>query len=319
MSCPDGVQCYEDQKRRRGLLLFGLMILVFIVLSGFSFLNSRGQVTPDEIQFGRYEAEAGKKVFQAYNCMGCHTMVGNGAYFAPDLTDIYDTAGPAWLAAFLPSAGGWPTEGAVKLQLANADIRADAGVTTIEEYYEKFPGAKERIQRRGGQDTTMPNLPFQADDVGNLIAYLKYTSAMDTEGWPPEIRTGSLARRLQLAHGGNAQPHLITEEDEPSAELTLEEIGRNVARNTGCMACHATDSSDKVGPGWGGLYNSTVTLTDNTTVKADEIYLARSITNPNDEIVQGYTKGIMPSYADLLTADEISAIVAYLRSLEDNQ
>ncbi len=33
---------------------------------------------------------AGKKVWQKYNCINCHTILGNGAYFGPDLTKVTD-------------------------------------------------------------------------------------------------------------------------------------------------------------------------------------------------------------------------------------
>src|SRR5574337_1517713 len=76
---------------------------------------------PSPIGFGRYK-EAGQ-----VRPAGSHTMVGNGAYLGPDLTGEYKRVGPAWLAAFLPSAGGWPTTGAVRAQLLDPDQQADTG------------------------------------------------------------------------------------------------------------------------------------------------------------------------------------------------
>ena len=38
--------------------------------------------------------ELGKLTVQAKNCMNCHTLLGNGAYFAPDLTKAW--LDPAW-------------------------------------------------------------------------------------------------------------------------------------------------------------------------------------------------------------------------------
>ena len=111
MSCKPGELCHEGVKRRRALLVLGLMALIFVALSAVSFLDSRGQAVPAAIEYAGVDAVAGKRVFQAYNCMGCHTIVGNGAYLGPDLTKLYDHTGPAWLAAFLPSAGSWPTSG----------------------------------------------------------------------------------------------------------------------------------------------------------------------------------------------------------------
>jgi len=44
----------------------------------------------------------GKHIFDKNNCMGCHTILGEGAYYAPELTKTYERRGEAWLKAFLP-------------------------------------------------------------------------------------------------------------------------------------------------------------------------------------------------------------------------
>jgi len=323
MSCGDEKNCRESMKRRRALAVFGVMMACFILLSAFSFLGSRGQVTPDKVTYDTHRADDGKRVFQAYNCMGCHTIVGNGSYFAPDLTKTYELTGPAWLAAFLPSAGGWPTEAAVRTQLANPVVASDAGVSNIDEYYAKFPGAKERIDRRGGHKSLMPNLPFQDDEVQRLIAFLKYSSAMDTEGWPPAVRTGSLEKRLALLNGSavvasaNAAPAPAAAVAAPVEAVDPVERGKTLTTDFGCIACHATDTTKLVGPGWGGLYGHEVKLADGNTVTADDAYLAQAIRAPNDQLVEGYSAGLMPVYdAALISDDDLNAIVAYIRSLE---
>ncbi len=71
-----------------------------------------------------------------------------------------------------------------------------------------------------------------------------------------------------------------------------------------------------VGPGWGGLYGSKVSLADGSTVRADDAYLARSILEPDARIVEGYPAGVMPAYDTLLKEDEVNAIVAYSTALE---
>ncbi len=44
----------------------------------------------------------GKHIFDKNNCMGCHTIMGEGAYYAPELTKTYERRGEAWLKVFLP-------------------------------------------------------------------------------------------------------------------------------------------------------------------------------------------------------------------------
>jgi mono/diheme cytochrome c family protein len=324
MSCREGVPCEEGRKRLRAMLALGAMLVLFILLSAFSFLRSRSQVTPDQFHFGAYSANDGRRVFQAYNCMDCHTVVGNGAYFAPDLTEEYRKAGPAWLAAYLPSAGHWPSEAALKVQLADKLIAADAGTSSLEEYYRKFPGARERVTRREG-GSLMPNLPFTQAEVGQLIAYLKYTSAMDTEGWPPKVEAGSLAHRLALAHGQAAAamplsaPTLDASATSASAAAGSDPAGqgKQLADKYGCSGCHSPGTQKLVGPGWGGLYGSKVQLTDGSTVTADDAYLARKILHADTTTVAGYPKGVMPVFAGQLTDKDATTLVAYIHSLEN--
>ncbi len=319
MSCGVGDSSCEKPRRRWALWMLGLMAVIFAALSVFSFLPSRGQVTPDTITYGKYTAGEGKRVFQAYNCMGCHTIVGNGAYLGPDLTEQYAHAGPAWLAAFLPSAGGWPTAAAVRTQLANPEITADAGVDSMDAYLKKFPGAAERIERRGGATSNMPNLPFTKDEVGQLIAFLKYTSAMNTEGWPPKVEVVGFDNRVRLAHGISAATAAPVAATAPAtaapAAADPAALGAQLVKDYGCIACHAADTKRLVGPGWGGLYGSHVKLADGSTVLADDAYIAESIRQPDAKIVESYPAGVMPKYDTLLKEDEVKAIVAYIASL----
>jgi nitric oxide reductase subunit C len=47
------------------------------------------------------EVDRGKRIWEKNNCMGCHTLFGEGAYYAPELTKAYDRRGEAWLRVFL--------------------------------------------------------------------------------------------------------------------------------------------------------------------------------------------------------------------------
>ncbi len=39
----------------------------------------------------------GQKIWTDNNCMGCHTLMGEGAYYAPELTKVYERRGAAWI------------------------------------------------------------------------------------------------------------------------------------------------------------------------------------------------------------------------------
>lgn len=317
MTCAPGKPCQEGLKRRQALAVLTIMAFIFVALSAMSFLDSRGQVVPAEVTYGAHGAVEGKRVFQAYNCMGCHTIVGNGAYLGPDLTNIYDLAGPAWLEAFLPSAGGWPTGPAVQVQLQRPEPAADSGTSTLEAYFERYPAAAERVKRRGGQSTHMPNLAFRPGEVAKLIAFLKYTAAMHNEGWPPKPKVDGLKFALATPMPGvaDAAAGTLSAAVLPAVSEDPAAHGQRIVAELGCVACHAADASKVIGPGWGGLYGSSVALDDGSTIEVDEAYLAESILTPDAHIASGYAAGTMPSYGPLLEEGQIDAIVAYIRSL----
>lgn len=43
----------------------------------------------------------GKHLWDINNCMGCHTLMGEGGYYAPELTLVYKRRGPAFIKAML--------------------------------------------------------------------------------------------------------------------------------------------------------------------------------------------------------------------------
>lgn len=43
----------------------------------------------------------GKHLFDKSNCMGCHTILGEGAYYAPELTKVYENKGEDWIRSML--------------------------------------------------------------------------------------------------------------------------------------------------------------------------------------------------------------------------
>lgn len=43
----------------------------------------------------------GKHLWDRNNCMGCHTLLGEGAYYAPELTKVYERRGPEFIRAML--------------------------------------------------------------------------------------------------------------------------------------------------------------------------------------------------------------------------
>ncbi len=45
----------------------------------------------------------GKHLWETRNCIGCHTLLGEGAYFAPELGNVYTRRGPDFIKAWIKS------------------------------------------------------------------------------------------------------------------------------------------------------------------------------------------------------------------------
>lgn len=102
------------------------------------------------------EAEAmvshGKLTTQAKNCMSCHTLLGNGSYYAPDLTK-------SWLDPM------WGTRGSREEQMVE---------------FLKDPSDK----LHNGIGRRMPKLKITDDEARAVVAFLKWMSTIDTNGFP---------------------------------------------------------------------------------------------------------------------------------------
>ena len=45
--------------------------------------------------------ERGKTIWETRNCIGCHTLLGEGAYFAPELGNVIPRRGPEFVKAWM--------------------------------------------------------------------------------------------------------------------------------------------------------------------------------------------------------------------------
>ena len=94
--------------------------------------------------------------------------------------------------------------------------------------------------------------------------------------------------------------------------------GRSVATQNGCFSCHTVDGQRHIGPSFAGLYGSRVALDDGRTVIANEEYLTRSMMEPLADRVAGFNP-VMPAYRNVLSAEEVGALVELIRSLEHGE
>ena len=93
----------------------------------------------------------GKALWEKNDCIGCHTILGEGAYFAPELGNVYQRRGGEQ--GFKPFFKAW-----IKAQPLN------------------IPGRRQ-----------MPNFHLTDKQIDDLAEFLKWTSKMDNNNWPPNI------------------------------------------------------------------------------------------------------------------------------------
>jgi nitric oxide reductase subunit C len=92
----------------------------------------------------------GKALWEHNNCIGCHTLLGEGAYFAPELGNVYTRFGNS--------------KEAIKAYIQSRPAMGISG-------------------RR-----SMPQFNFSNEELEAIAEFLKYSSEIDAAGWPPNIQ-----------------------------------------------------------------------------------------------------------------------------------
>src|SRR6478736_2415410 len=89
-----------SKSQARAFFLGGTLVtfLTFIGLTVYSFMPKN-----DQTNHGKINARVikGKEIWESNNCMGCHTILGEGGYYAPELTKVIQRRGKDWIAIFL--------------------------------------------------------------------------------------------------------------------------------------------------------------------------------------------------------------------------
>ena len=274
-------------KKQTRLFAIGSSVLAAVAFIGLTIDSHRqfGKLTnADKITT---EVTRGKNVWHKNNCINCHTLFGEGAYFAPDLTKITKQRGEAYLTAYLRDPS---------------------------KFYD------ETRHRR-----LMPKQDLSETDITDLIAFLDWVSNVDNQGWPPRPTMVTGAKQpAPTAPPANAGTAAATPGDENPIALG-EKIFRNAA--PACTACHSISPGVVMaGPSLAGLASRTTSLLASGEYKgkAKDVagYIHEAIIEPSAHIVPGpmfSANGVsfMPTtYAKDLTPAQIDQLAAYLSSLK---
>jgi nitric oxide reductase subunit C len=131
-----------------GGTLFFLVVFIALVAQSHAYVLSTSS-HPRNITAS---VAAGKHVWEKHSCINCHTILGEGAYFAPELGNVWKRYG-----------GEDDPEGARE---------------TLKAWFAAQPtGIPGRRQ--------MPQFNLTDQELDNVIDFLKWTSEVDAQNWPP--------------------------------------------------------------------------------------------------------------------------------------
>jgi nitric oxide reductase subunit C len=102
--------------------------LIFIGLTVYSLSPSKDQTNHQKIT---PEVVRGKEIWETNNCMGCHTILGEGAYYAPELTKVVERKGAPLIKAILQSPIPWEPNGRKMVAYKMSDEDADAMIAYL--------------------------------------------------------------------------------------------------------------------------------------------------------------------------------------------
>ena len=128
--------------------LFFILIFVGLTIHSHRYIvtTSTDKATLTE------EVAAGKRVWEHNACINCHTILGEGAYFAPELGNVMTRWG--------------------------VEDDPEAAFETLKAWMDAMPtGIEGRRQ--------MPNFDLTEEEYRNLSDFLLWTNKIKTQNWPP--------------------------------------------------------------------------------------------------------------------------------------
>ncbi len=113
-------------KSQARTFFLGGTVVTFAIFLGLSW-NSLSNAVPKQTHEENLTEQVvrGKHLWESNNCMGCHTIFGEGAYYAPELTKVIDRRGEPFVKAVLTSKAPWAPNGRKMVAYGFSDNDAD--------------------------------------------------------------------------------------------------------------------------------------------------------------------------------------------------
>jgi nitric oxide reductase subunit C len=128
--------------------LFFILIFVGLTVHSHIYIVERSTAAVPLTE----EVAAGKFVWERHTCINCHSLLGEGAYYAPELANVMTRWGVA----------GDP----------------DAAFEILKAWMESQPSQIEGRRQ-------MPQFNLTDEQIRALSAFLLFVDEIDAQGWPP--------------------------------------------------------------------------------------------------------------------------------------
>jgi len=137
-------------------IFLGGAIIFFVIFVGLTLHSHYYIVTKSTNHQGLTDSvKLGKHVWEKESCINCHSLLGEGAYFAPELGNLWLRYG-----------------GAENPEAARQGIKSWIRMQPL-----GVPGRRQ-----------MPSYDHLSDEeLDALVEFFRWTSEIDTQGWPPTI------------------------------------------------------------------------------------------------------------------------------------
>ncbi len=113
-----------SKKQARAFFLGGTVVtfLIFIGLTVYSLGEAQDQTNIENMT---ESVVRGKVIWEQNNCMGCHTLLGEGGYYAPELTKVFDRKGANYIKTVVMSKTPWAPNGRQMVAYAMSEDEAN--------------------------------------------------------------------------------------------------------------------------------------------------------------------------------------------------
>jgi cytochrome c oxidase subunit 2 len=280
--------------------LFAIIVVVCVIYFAIKYRDHTGDKVGAPIT-GSVPLELGWSLIPFFVSIGIFVWASVVFFHivrAPDQTlEIYST-GKRWMWRFQHIDGQReinelhvPVGRPVRVVFTSEDVLHDLFIPAFRVKADAVPGRYSAIW-------------FEATKVGEYHLFCAEYCGTNHSGMIGTVYVMEAADYQTWLAGGGAM----------SSGGSMAERGAQLFAQLACVTCHLGEGSGR-GPSLVGLFGSTVTLTNGTTVVADESYLRESILTSQAKTVAGYQQ-LMPTFQGLVNENDVASLIEYIKSMQ---